>query len=346
MQPDREPLNRLDSTDPEPAPAMGGGLDRGFGHMLQQAAISPQLAAELASDQPGCRLSPLEKTLLARWPVPAYAAVLRDPVQALEEGRPDYDIFLEGAQLVLDELSRFDISELIELRFPVGGVLVGWHRFELSDLFLGQIWLAQAPMLDWLAGHGVRLEALAARARPYALAQAALWVERETGQNREQAIVTGQLYPYLQRLFGAAFNLLGVNPLQATQVSTAGFEPLLLAGGALRLEGVKAPPGRAFSMLDINVRCTTAGELRCAAQLLYEQGLLGAQSCALLSHADCFQLHEVQLQAANSTYDWIDVFEQALAALWMHGDLGDSVQAVVSLLKSADLVGQVEPVSG
>jgi hypothetical protein len=338
-------LSRVDSTDSERAPATGGGLDRGFGHMLQQAAISPELVAELASDHASCKLSALEKTLLARWPVPTYAAVLLDPMQALEDGRADYDIFLEGAQWVLDELSRFDISALIEQRFVVGGVLLGWHRFELSQLFLGQVWLAQAPMLEWLAAHEGRLEMLAARARPYALAQAALWVERETGQSRAQAIATGQLYPYLQRLFGAAFNLLGVRPLQASQVSTAGFDPLLLAGGAARLSGAMSPR-QAFGMLDVNVRCATAAEVRSVVQLLYEHGLLGAQSYALLDHAGCFELQSAQgLAFDTAAHDWIDVFEQALATLWMRGDLGESVQTVVELLRSAESADETSPVS-
>ncbi len=335
MKPDRGPLNRVGSPSSEPAPAPGGGLDRGFGHMLQQAAISPELVAELASDHASGRLSPLEKTLLARWPVPAYTAVLRQPEQVLIDGRADYDIFLEGAQSVIDELSRFDIVGLIELRFVVGGVQLGWHRFELSDLFLGQIWLAQAPMLEWLADHEVQLESLAARARPYALAQAALWMARETGQGRLQAITAGQLYPYLKGLFGAAFNLLGVAPLRAAQIPFAGLEPLSLAAGSARLRGASVAFGQALAMLGINVRRATAVELRCAAQLLYENRLLGAQPYVLLSHACCFEKAVAQGPVGTGVRDWVDVFERALAGLWMHGDLGDNVHAVAELLKTA-----------
>lgn len=331
MQPDRRPLDRADSSRSKVAPAKGGGLDRGFGHMLQQAAISPELVAELAADRESGRLSRLENTLLARWPVAHYASVLRDPAQALEDCRADYDVFLEGAQLVLDELGRFDIAALIELRFPVGGVQLGWNRFELSDLFLGQVWLAQDPMLEWLAVHAARLELLTARARPYALAHSALRLEQEDAQTRANAIAQGQLYPYLQRLFNAAFNLTGVTPLRDSQVPVSGVDPLLLAGGGLRLSNFNGSAKQALDLLDIDVRSTTVRQLRCAAALLYEKRLLGAQQYILLHHAQCF----AQGAGSSELIDWIDVFEQALADLWMRGDLGDAVQAVVTFLHSA-----------
>ncbi|MCP8687383.1 hypothetical protein MRS74_07400 [Marinobacterium sp. OS208] len=322
--------------------AKGGGLDRGFGNMLQQAAISPGLVAELAADHASNRLAPLEKTLLARWPVENYTAVLRDPVQALDDGRAEYDIFLDGAQRVLDELGRFDIAALIELRFPAGGVQFGWHRFELSDLFLGQMWLAQAPMLEWLEAHAAGLESLVARARPYALAQSALWLERDGGQSRARAIDSGQLYPYLQRLFAGAFNLVGVSALKPAKLLSAGMEPLLLAGGALRLAHADASVSQAFSLLEIDVRRATLMQLRTAAALLYEKHLLDAQHYVLLSHGQYFVKCVVAGadDADDANYraprDWIDVFEQALAGLWMRGDLGTSIQAVLALLKKAD----------
>ncbi|WP_157890252.1 hypothetical protein [Marinobacterium aestuarii] len=319
--------------------AKGAGLDRGFGNMLQQAAISSELVAELAADHASERLAPLEKTLLARWPVENYASVLRDPVQALGDARADYEFFLEGAQRVLDELGQFDIAALIELRFPVGGVQFGWHRFELSDLFLGQMWLAQAPMLEWLAAHAPRLESLAARARPYALAQSALWLERDGAQSRARAIDSGQLYPYLQRLFAGAFNLVGASALQPSKLLSAGMEPLLLAGGASRLGQADASVGQAFGMLEIDVRQATLTQLRSAAGLLYEKHLLEAQHYVLLSHGQYFvECVVAGVDDANDTKarDWIDVFEQVLAGLWMRGDLGTSIQAVLALLKQAD----------
>nr|WP_067292468.1 hypothetical protein [Marinobacterium profundum] len=307
--------------------------------MLQQAAISPELAAELAADQTSNRLAPLEKTLLARWPVANYTSVLRDPLQALEDGRADYDIFLDGAQRVLDELYQFDISALIELRYPVGGVQFDSHRFELSDLFLGQMWLAQAPMLEWLATHAPRLESLAARARPYALAQSALWLEREGAKSRAGAIDSGQLYPYLQRLFSDAFNLVGIFALKPSHRLSAGLDPLLLAGGALRLDQADASVGQAFDLLEVDVRGATFTQLRCAAELLYEAQLIDAQQYVLLSHGQHFAecvTDGVHKAADVRVRDWIDVFEQVLADLWMRGDLGASIQAVLELLKQAD----------
>jgi hypothetical protein len=228
-------------------------------------------------------------------------------------------------------LGRFDIADLIELRFPVGGVQLGCHRFELSDLFLGQVWLAQDPMLEWLAVHATRLESLAARARPYALAHSALRLEHEDSQTRALAIAKGQLYPYLQRLFNAAFNLTGVRPLREPQVPVSGVDPLLLAGGGLRLGGGNGSVKQAFDLLDIDVRRATVRQLRCAAALLYEKRLLGAQHYILLNHAQCF----VQGKGGSEVVDWIDVFEQALADLWMRGDLGDAVQAVATWLHRA-----------
>ena len=336
MQPKRAPLSTDTAAGQSRDGIVGGGLDRGFGHMLEQAAISPELEAELAAGQTTDTLSALEQSLLARWPVAQYASVLRDPVQALERHQDDYQCFLDEAQAVLDELGQSDYAAMMVLRFPVGGVQLDWSRFELSDLFLGQLWLAEMPMLEWIGQHRQPLEALCAKARPYALAQSALLLEQTSGQTRLSSARAGRLYAYLDQLYATAFNLVGVNPLHRPQLASAGISPLLIAGGATQLASCDGTTDQIFRVMDIDVGHATAAQLRSVGCLMLENRMLDAQQYSLLSHAQWLLsvAHApAGVMAPDSVQDWIEVFSQCLSDLWLRGDRGDGVQSALELLK-------------
>ncbi|MFC6672604.1 hypothetical protein [Marinobacterium aestuariivivens] len=178
--------DRRKNTSPQAQPAdvsPDTGLDRGFGQMLQQAAISSELIAELSVERDAGAVSLLEEALLQRWPVEGYGDIIRNPAAGLHALEADYGRFVADAEVLVRDLAQFDIAEVIDIRFPVG-VRLEWSRFEHSDLMLGQLWLAEARMLEWLCDEAARVESLCRLARPYALARTALEMEAATGQTR------------------------------------------------------------------------------------------------------------------------------------------------------------------
>jgi len=321
--------------DSPPAPqggAFDSGFDRGFGQMLHQAGITPDLIKELAIDDGGPGGSLFEQILLERWPVVDYESAVTDPQAVLAGAESEHKRFMAQAGEVVRELERFDIADLIEIRLPVGGVQLDWRRLELCDLHFGQLWLAEARMLEWLVTSGDDLEAICRPVRAWALARSACEIERATGQTRAAACDQGDLPAYLNLLFGVAFNLQGFNPLAPGLLAAKGQNPLLLAGGAARLQDTDWSPARVFRTLAFSSRRATAAQLRTVAQLLFNLGRLEPEQFSLLSHGDWL------LPASEATLpqNWIDRFGELLSELWIHGDRGSRVESTLQLLKRAE----------
>lgn len=331
MRSDRQPSR--ENPAPRPSRAFDSGLDHGFGQMLHQAGITPDLIEELAlgDGKPGGSL--FEQTLLERWPVDDYESVVADPQAVLSATDSDRKRFMETAGEVVHELERVDIADLIEIRLPVGGVQLDWRRFELCDLHLGQLWLAEARMLDWLAASRDHIETICRPARAWALAASACEIERMTGQTRAAACESGDLPAYLNQLFGRAFNLHGFNALDPCQLSAKGQNPLLLASGAARLQAEdKATSARVFRALGFSVRQATAAQLRTVAQLLFDLGRLESEQFSLLSHGE-WLLPGSEMALPQ---DWIDRYGAMLSELWIRGDRGSWVESTLQLLKRAE----------
>ncbi|NVK42864.1 MAG: hypothetical protein HWE39_16605 [Oceanospirillaceae bacterium] len=315
-----------------PAVEAATGLDRGFGQMLQHAGIPQDLIEELAQENDERGDSLLEQALLDRWPVDDYAAAVAEPEAVLAQMQPAWREFTVAAQDLVCELEALDIAGLIEIRFPVGGVQLDWRRFERCDLFLGQLWLAEAQMYERLAASRDRLEAICRPARTWALASSARKIARTCGQTRAAAAESGDLHAYLNLLFGQAWNLEGINALEQHQLAAKGLSPLLLAGGAPRLRSASGALSHAFRALGFSARYATAAQLRAVARILFDTDRLEPEQFSLLCHGEWL------LPAAEAALpqNWIDRFGELLSELWIRGDRGSRVESTLQLLKRAE----------
>ena len=209
-------------TEPERSSVSANALDRGFGRMLEQF----DAPAELLQPRSGFVLNESENQLLKLWQVYDYQELMEAPAQAAKDAEQSFERFSERAARINQELARYDVAHLLEIRFGVGGVYsdVG-DRFELNDLFLGQLSVAEHLMADWADRHQTVISEAAMLGRPFALAKSALDIRAITGMSRLSAQAMNKGDYFAQQVWRRAFNLFGENMLNERKVLSLGVSP-------------------------------------------------------------------------------------------------------------------------
>lgn len=272
--------------------------DRGFAQMFERQVASGQQATPAAE---AVGMSGVEQDIQQRWNIGDYGAIFNQPEQVMADHQDDFARYQERARQVSQEMARYDIQSMIDIRFGLPGVDTSLKDdFVLSDMSLHHLWRAEANIFEWSRSNHRLVDAIGGLGVQYAMAQSVLGVQLETGMTRSGAMASGQMDLYIQSVMLKASNTTGYNSLSGAQAGL-GIDPTTLWS----------------QQTGFDPRNATVAELRGQAQQLYQKGNIGVESLSLMLHAHELAGHAV---APEGKTNWLQVFEQLAGSSKLQGE--------------------------
>lgn len=256
-----------------------------------------------------------ELRLLAEWPVHELIDLLNHPRQGVDLHTDDYIRFHERAGRIMEALLGSIQPQILTVRFGVGGVTVDLNsEFSLSDRFLEHLWQVERPISYWVRKQHSELMDVAGLGRSYALADAALRIEKISGMSRLQAIDNGCYYAYLRQIYLRAFNLYGIFPLKTDELGVLGVDPWMQVAA-----GQDFQPNRC-----------TGRQLQLFAKRQFRDYQISFEVFSLLSHLPLLLSVAQRLKPVQ----WNDVLQNELSARWLSGETGEWIEGAIQVLES------------
>lgn len=248
-----------------------------------------------------------ELRLLAEWSVPDLIHILNSPEESIDEHSEDYIRFHERAGRVIEALLGSVKTDLLTVRFGVGGVISDLNvPFELNEEFLTCLWRHERPISHWVRKEYNELMGVAVLGRPYALAAATLDVHRISGMTRIEAIENQCYDAYLRQIYLRAFNLYGVFPLAHDELGIRGIDPWMqVAAGK-----------------DITPSVCTGRQLQLFARRQFRDFKIPFEVYSILKHLPL----RLGIAERLRVSDWAGLLQEELSAAWLRGDSGEWIE--------------------
>lgn len=244
-----------------------------------------------------------ELRLLAEWSVPDLVQVLNFPEESLDLYSDDYIRFHERAGRVIEALLGSVKTDLLAVRFGVGGVVSDLNvPFELNENFLTNLWRHERPISHWVRKEFDDLMEVAVLGRSYALAAAALDVQNMSGMGRLEAIENKCYDAYLRQIYLRAFNLYGIFPLPHEELGIRGIDPWM-----------QVAAGR-----DIVPAHCTGRQLELFARRQFRDFKIPFEVYSILKHLPL----RLSIPARMAVTDWTVLLQNELSASWLRGETG------------------------
>ncbi|BBB30067.1 hypothetical protein [Neptunomonas japonica] len=264
-----------------------------------------------------------ELRLLAEWSVPNLIDILNFPEESVEKHSEDYIRFHERAGRVIEALLGSVKTDLLTVRFGVGGVISDLNvPFELNDEFLASLWRHERPISHWVRKESNELMGVAVLGRPYALAAATLDVHRISGMTRIEAIENQCYDAYLRQIYLRAFNLYGVFPLAHDELGIRGIDPWMqVAAGK-----------------DIVASACTGRQLQLFARRQFRDFKISFEVYSILKHLPL----RLGISARLAVSDWDSLLQEELSAAWLRGETGEWIEKALDSItdsKKSDAQG-------
>ncbi|SIS75916.1 hypothetical protein [Neptunomonas antarctica] len=258
-----------------------------------------------------------ELRLLAEWFVPDLISILNKPEEYADKYAADYTRFHERAGCAIEALLGSIQPDLLTVRFGVGGVFADLNvPFQLNEKVLVRIWRHERPVSHWIRKEHEELKEIAVLGRPYALASAALVVQKMSCMRRLDAIKNQCYDAYLRQIYLRAFNFYGISPLSYEELGVKGVDPWMQV---------------ASSKVLIPAACT-GRQLQLFARRQFRDFKIPFEVFSILKN---LPLQLPVSQRLNVT-NWTDFLQNELSASWMRGESGQWIE------KSLDAISESE----
>ena len=258
-----------------------------------------------------------ELRLLAEWSVPDLVQVLNFPEESIDLHADDYVIFHERAGRVIEALLGSIKTDLITVRFGVGGVVTDLNvTFELNEAFLTNLWRHERPISHWIRKESDDLMEVAILGRSYALAAASLDVQHMSGMDRLEAIENQCYDAYLRQIYLRAFNLYGIFPLAHEELGIRGIDPWMQVAAA---RGI------------VPARCT-GRQLELFARRQFRDFKIPFEVYSILRHLP----QRLSIPARMKVTDWAALLQNELSASWLRGETGQWLEKALDSITDSE----------
>lgn len=248
-----------------------------------------------------------EFRLLAEWPVSDLVKILNNPERSVALHADDYKRFYEKAGDVIEDLLGSVQTDLLTVRFGVGGVTYDLNSpFQFSEGFLTTLWRQERPISHWIRKEYEKLIEIAVLGRSYALAAAALDVQRISGMDRLESIENQCYDAYLRQIFLRAFNFYGICPLIHEELGIRGVDPWMQI-----VAGKDIAP----------VKCT-GRQLELYARRQFRDFKIPFEVYSILKHLPLC----VSVSQRLALTDWVELLQNELSVSWLRGESGEWIE--------------------
>ena len=294
---------------------MPSSLDDGLQQGLSSSTKTVSLLSQHA--QMNDVVTEAELRLLAEWSVPDLLQVLNLPEESIDLYADDYIRFHERAGRVIEALLGSVKTDLLAVRFGVGGVVSDLNvPFELNENFLKNLWRHERPISHWVRKEFNDLMEVAVLGRSYALAAASLDVQQMSGMDRLEAIQNQCYDAYLRQIYLRAFNLYGIFPLAHEELGIRGVD-----------HWMQVAAGR-----DIIPTHCTGRQLELFARRQFRDFKIPFEVYSILKHLPL----RLSIPARMAVTDWTALLQNELSASWLRGETGRWIEKTLESIGDSE----------